>query len=388
MRAPPVSEELTKKLRSAFYDRLGKPLIEDFPSVAKLETLVNQVGATDEEEESEEGAPREEGPARQEEEKLLDPKTWERDDRLVDTATRLRAEIRRRPFQDRDLFRDRVRRSSHQTGITLSATDLRLILRAVSWRVGPAPPVIAKIHKPGKAEADPFHRPLREFCLSQRRKGKGQGAKKTNSIVEYEPDTDLRDTEQFPSWRKAASRNSSAARFCPTPRTRGLTKPRPRSASRFPSRAISTNPSNYARSTKSAPVSWRWRRKPKVCLLRPERGPVVIEGLKPYPELKETAGKHGYNACRNIGRCCRIVHSSRKSKSADIPTRKCSQSQSPRALSARRLSLQTPQRKTAPIKTSPPTSSCNRMDSVSACARSISPEQRKERFGFGEIWIL
>ena len=70
--------------------------------------------------------------------------------------------------------------------IKLSATDLKLILRAVSWRVETAPPVIAKVHKPGKAKADPL-RGLYEAKVD------GKPA-----IVEYEPDPDLRDTEQVP----------------------------------------------------------------------------------------------------------------------------------------------------------------------------------------------
>ena len=46
--------------------------------------------------------------------------------------------------------------------IKLTAADLKLILRAVSWRVETAPPVIAKVHKPGKAKADPLHGLLRD----------------------------------------------------------------------------------------------------------------------------------------------------------------------------------------------------------------------------------
>ena len=61
-------------------------------------------------------------------------------------------------------------------------------LRAVSWRVETAPPVIAKTHKPGKAKADPLH------GLFEGR----DGPPGRPSIVEYEPDSDLRDTEQVP----------------------------------------------------------------------------------------------------------------------------------------------------------------------------------------------
>jgi type I restriction enzyme M protein len=49
-----------------------------------------------------------------------------------------------------------------------------------------APPVMRKVHKPGKAKPDPMHG-LFEAKIS----GK-------TCVVEYEPDTDLRDTEQIP----------------------------------------------------------------------------------------------------------------------------------------------------------------------------------------------
>jgi hypothetical protein len=73
-----------------------------------------------------------------------------------------------------------------KAGIKLPAADLKVILRAVSERDENAPPVIAKDHKPGKAKADPL-RSLFEAKVD----GKA-------TIVEYEPDSDLRDTEQVP----------------------------------------------------------------------------------------------------------------------------------------------------------------------------------------------
>ena len=49
-----------------------------------------------------------------------------------------------------------------------------------------APPVIAKVHRPGKATVDPIHG----------RYASPVGDKKL--VLEYEPDSDLRDTEQIP----------------------------------------------------------------------------------------------------------------------------------------------------------------------------------------------
>ncbi len=73
-----------------------------------------------------------------------------------------------------------------QADIKLAAADLKQILKAVSWRVETAPPVIAKVHKPGKAKADPLRGCSRRPWTA------------SPSIVEYEPDSDLRDTEQVP----------------------------------------------------------------------------------------------------------------------------------------------------------------------------------------------
>ena len=56
----------------------------------------------------------------------------------------------------------------------------------MSWRVEDAPPVIAKVYRPGKVKSDPLHG-LYEVTLE------GKPA-----IVEYEPDSDRRDTEQVP----------------------------------------------------------------------------------------------------------------------------------------------------------------------------------------------
>ena len=56
----------------------------------------------------------------------------------------------------------------------------------MSWRDEAAPPVVAKAYKPGKAVADPIRGRFEAVV----------GGKKC--VVEYEPDSDLRDTEQIP----------------------------------------------------------------------------------------------------------------------------------------------------------------------------------------------
>jgi hypothetical protein len=118
--------------------------------------------------------------------KLLDVRTWERDGRLVEAASALRKELGEQLFEDHNVFRERIDEALATLKIKLSASDLKHILRAVSWRVETAPPVISKIHKAGKAKADPLH----GFYETE------VNGKKC--VVEYEPDSDLRDTEQVP----------------------------------------------------------------------------------------------------------------------------------------------------------------------------------------------
>jgi type I restriction enzyme M protein len=101
-------------------------------------------------------------------------------------AHALRKELGGDLFEDHNLFRAKVDESLGKCGLKVSSSDLKVLLRAVTWRVESAPPVIAKIHKPGKKEADPLHG-LFEAKIENK-----------NCVVEYEPDSELRDFEQVP----------------------------------------------------------------------------------------------------------------------------------------------------------------------------------------------
>jgi type I restriction enzyme M protein len=173
-------------IRAAIYDEFGDDLITHFEKVSPaLEKRLAEWG-NDDDETDEEGGSAKKGLSEKKRKKLLDPRTWERDGRLVETATKLRALLGEDLFEDHNLFCERVDDTLKDAGIKLAAPDLKQILKAVSWRVETAPPVIAKVHKPGKAKADPL-RGLFEATVDGRR-----------AIVEYEPDSDLRDTEQVP----------------------------------------------------------------------------------------------------------------------------------------------------------------------------------------------
>ncbi len=69
-------------------------------------------------------------------------------------------------------------------------------LKETHERAHDAPPVIKKIHKKG-TQPDPL-RGLFEAMLPSPARGRGAGGEGQRAVVEYEPDPDLRDTEQVP----------------------------------------------------------------------------------------------------------------------------------------------------------------------------------------------
>jgi type I restriction enzyme M protein len=178
-----------EEIRAALYDELGEDLFDHPAAVRKqLELLVNDWGKSDAEDEDDEG---DGGSAKKalpdkKKKKLLNADTWRRDAALVETAGRLRETLGDGLYEDHNLFLDRVKDALKTLGLKPSAADLKLIVKAVSWRAEDAPPVIRKIHKPGKIQPDPLR-----GLFARQVDGKPR-------VVEYEPDSELRDFEQIP----------------------------------------------------------------------------------------------------------------------------------------------------------------------------------------------
>jgi len=178
-----------EEIRTSLYDELGDVIFENPVSVRKeLEKLVGDWGKGDTDEEDDEG---EGGNARKalpdgKKKKLLSEATWRRDAMLVEIATKLSESLGDGLFDDYNVFLEKVDAALKNLSLKLGATDLKLILNAVSWRVEDAPRVIKKVHKPGKMRSDPI-RGMFETKL---------GGK--TCVVEYEPDSELRDYEQIP----------------------------------------------------------------------------------------------------------------------------------------------------------------------------------------------
>jgi type I restriction enzyme M protein len=165
-------------LRSDLYEALGETLFEDFGAIrSRAEDLLTTWMSGDEEH-----------PGRKitdaQRSRLLKAESWARDKLLVDLSPRLLEEVGSAEFVDHNEFRKEVDKALKRLGVTLPATAKKAIHAATSRRSEHSPPVIGKIHT--RSTPDPL-RGLFETTID----GK-------TVVVEYEPDTDLRDTEQVP----------------------------------------------------------------------------------------------------------------------------------------------------------------------------------------------
>lgn len=176
-------------IRTALHAELGEALFENPASVrSQLEKVVNAWGSGDSDEEDEEGEV--ETPKKllseKKKKKLLSEVTWKRDAMLVDVANQLRRALGDDLFEDHNIFLKEVEAVLKKLDLQLKLSELKLITNAVSWRVEDAPRVIKKVHKVGKVQVDPL-RGLFEAEVDD-----------NICVVEYEPDSELRDFEQIP----------------------------------------------------------------------------------------------------------------------------------------------------------------------------------------------
>ncbi|AXA57409.1 type I restriction-modification system subunit M [Pseudomonas thivervalensis] len=120
--------------------------------------------------------------------KLLDSATWMRDRGLIDLALLAQKEIGETIFDDHNEFRTRFEAVMKAHSKKLGSPEKKTIYKAVSWRDETAPPVVAKRTKLKATDAFVANNDGRYLL----------GEDKYREVVEYESDTDLRDTEQVP----------------------------------------------------------------------------------------------------------------------------------------------------------------------------------------------
>jgi len=179
-------------LRAEIWGRYGETLYAEFPKLKpEIEAWLKGDTEDDEDEpegDDDEGTPAKKAVPEKRRKKLLDAATWQRDKTLVELALLAQQALGDGVFDDHNEFRARFEAAMAKHGKKLAAADKKAIFKAVSWRDETAPPVIAKRTKLKKDE--PFEPGLDGVYL--------EVAGKDRFLVEYEPDTDLRDTEQVP----------------------------------------------------------------------------------------------------------------------------------------------------------------------------------------------
>jgi type I restriction enzyme M protein len=127
---------------------------------------------------------------------LLSEATW-REQREILLAGQLLAEkIGGGEFLDFNRFEDIVDDALKALGLKLAASQRKQILNAVIWRDERAEKVIKKVHKLNGAKLNEL---LAELGTTKDKLGDyGYMATPTGDYIEYEPDSELRDTENVP----------------------------------------------------------------------------------------------------------------------------------------------------------------------------------------------
>ena len=108
------------------------------------------------------------------------------EEQLATLLNKAAAQLGPGPHNDFNSFLDSFEVLAGKAGLKLTAKKLKLLQNSLARRDEAAVPVIKKVHKLGKAEADPLHGRFEAIVSGKL------------CVVEYEPDTELRDTEQVP----------------------------------------------------------------------------------------------------------------------------------------------------------------------------------------------
>ena len=128
---------------------------------------------------------------------LLDPKTWIAQRDLMEEADRLMASIGQDLFDDFNIFKTKVDADLKTRKVKLAAAQKNQILNAVSWRDEDAAKVIKKVHKLTDSKMDDLLTELNTTAEDLPDHGYWPTGH-VGEYIEYEADSDLRDSENVP----------------------------------------------------------------------------------------------------------------------------------------------------------------------------------------------
>ncbi|WP_419638395.1 type I restriction-modification system subunit M [Thiolapillus sp.] len=133
---------------------------------------------------------------------LLDPKAWSSQRELMQTAEKLMQAVGQDLYMDFNVFRSLVEENLKSLGIRLTASEKNQIYNAVSWQDDQTEKVIKKIHR---LKGDKLGKVLESLSFGDFQCEQGMLADfgfwptdTPGEYLEYETDSDLRDTENVP----------------------------------------------------------------------------------------------------------------------------------------------------------------------------------------------
>ena len=128
--------------------------------------------------------------------KFISAKEWNARRDLMQTAQKLMRAVGTEVFMDYNVFAEKVTAAAKQLKLTVSAATLKAIARAMSETDPDAVPVVKKIHKANSKDIEALEE---VYGVDAERLGDyGHAPSTGNGYVEYEADSDLRDTEKIP----------------------------------------------------------------------------------------------------------------------------------------------------------------------------------------------
>jgi type I restriction enzyme M protein len=136
---------------------------------------------------------------------LLDPKTWNAQKELTGIATQLQAAIGTDQYDDFNQFEATLKQTIKDTGIELDAKQKKQIIAAVSWTNPDAEPVIKKVlSRLGASPGSVANGKAKTNGKTTQPDPTYGTFEYRDQIVEFKPDSDLRDNEDVPLTKETA----------------------------------------------------------------------------------------------------------------------------------------------------------------------------------------
>jgi type I restriction enzyme M protein len=128
--------------------------------------------------------------------KLISTKEWKARRDLMDAAKQLMHAVGTEVYMDYNVFAERVNKAAKQLKISISTAQLKIIARAMSETDPEAAAVIKKLHKRNSKDIEELES---IYDIPESRLIDYGFCRNADSLFEeYEPDSDLRDTEKIP----------------------------------------------------------------------------------------------------------------------------------------------------------------------------------------------